>query len=131
MKPPDKELLVEAAWWLLRIEHRQLSKAEKSAFLAWLRKSRSHVGEYLRAARVARYLPLAFKEGPIQDRLIDTLLDAVPAQPDESLRQAAAHAMLETLQRRLNQSDLPLSAAIGRTRKGNGVPRESHRPKLP
>ena len=131
MKHHDRRLLVlvETAWWFLRIEDGPLSKAEKSVFLAWLRSSPSHVVKYLSAARVARYLPVAFKEGPIRGRLIDTLLDAVPEQLDESERRTAAQAMLETLQRRLNQSDSPLPVAI--RRKDNGVSRDSHRRKLP
>lgn len=131
MKHSDKpfRVLFEAAEWLLRIEDGPLLKPEKSQFLAWLRSSPLHVRKYLSAARVARYLPLAFKEGPIQDHLIDTLLDAVPEQLDESERRTAAHAMLETLQRRLNQSDSALPVAI--RRKDNGVSRDSHRRKLP
>ena len=117
--------MFEAADWLLRIEDGPLSKAEKSKFLAWLKLSPLHVRKYLSAARVAGYLPLAFKAGPIQDRLIDSLLDAVPKQLEESERRTAAHAMLETLQRRPNQADFPLPVAIGRRRKGNGVSRDS------
>ena len=124
MKPPD-QVLLETAEWLLRIEDGPLSEAEKSEFLAWLRSKPLHVRKYLRAARVARQLPRAFKEGPIQDRLIDTLLDAVPRQLEESKRRAAAHAMLETLTGRLKQADFPLLATIGRRRKGNGISRDS------
>ena len=127
MKPPD-EVLLKAADWLLRIEDGPLSEAEKSEFLAWLREKPLHVRKYLSAARVARNLPLAFKDGPIQDRLIDTLLDAVPRQLEESERRAAAHAMLETLTGRpgrLKQADFPLPVAIGRRRKSNGVSRDT------
>lgn len=141
MKHPDKTTArLEAAMLFLKVEDGQLSKAEKAAFLAWLRSSPVRVAEYLRAARVVRYLPLAFKEGPIQDRLIDTLLDAVPGQLGESERRIAAQAMLESLYPRLlnqsdNQADPPLSVTIRRVRKGNGVSRDSgvlsQRPKPP
>ena len=124
MKPPD-QVLLETADWLLRIEDGPLSKAEKSEFLAWLTAKPLHVRKYLRAARVARYLPVVFKKGPIRDRLIDALRDAVPEQLEESERRAAVDAMLATYTRRLNQSDFPLPVAIGRRRKGNGVSRNS------
>ena len=126
MTRPDNVLL-KTAEWLLRIEDGPLSEAEKSEFLAWLKSSQSplHVRKYLRAARVVRYLPLAFKEGPIQDRLIDTLLNAVPEQLEESERRAAAQAMPATLTRGLKQADFPPPVAVGRKRKGNGVSRNS------
>lgn len=121
---PAHQVLLETAKWLLRIEDGPLSEAEKSEFLGWLRESPSHVRKYLRAARVARYLPLAFKKGPIRDPLIDRLLDTVPEQLEEAERRAAAHA-IETLARRLNQSGVPAAVAVGRRRKGNGVSRDS------
>lgn len=122
---PAHQVRLEAAVWLLRIEDGPLSEAEKSDFLAWLKESPSHVRKYLRAARVARYLPLAFKKGPIRDRLIDTLLNAVPEQLEESEGRAAAQAMLPTLKRGLKQADFPPPVAVGRKRKGNGVSRNS------
>ncbi len=122
MKDPKKpvKVLFKAAEWFLRIEDGPLSEAEKSEFLAWLRSSPLHVRKYLSAARVARCLPSAYKEGPIQESLIDTLSRAVPEQLEESKRRTWE---LETLKRRLNQSDSPLPVAI--RRKGNGVSRDS------
>ena len=125
MKDPRKpvKVLFKAAEWFLRIEDGPLSEAEKSEFLAWLRSSPLHVRKYLSAARVARCLPSAYKEGPIQESLIDTLSRAVPEQLEESKRRRWEYEMLETLKRRLNQSDSPLPVAI--RRKGNGVSRDS------
>jgi ferric-dicitrate binding protein FerR (iron transport regulator) len=122
MKDPKKPVLT-AAEWFLRIENGPLSKAERSEFLAWLRSSPLHVRTYLSAARVARCLPSAYKKGPIQESLIDTLSRAVPEQLDESKRRTWEYEMLGTLKRRLNQSDSPLPGAI--RRKGNGVSRDS------
>ena len=125
MKDPKKpvEVLVKAAEWFLRIEDGSLSEAEKSAFLAWLRSSPLHVRTYVSAARVARCLPSAYKEGPIQESLIDTLSRAVPEHVKESKRRTWGYEMLETLERRLDQSRSTLPVAI--RRKGNGVSRDS------
>lgn len=121
MKDPEKltRVLFEAAQWILTIEDGPLSDAEKARFLAWLRSSPLHVREYLSAARVARCLPFAFKDGPIQDGLIDTLVRAVPEQLEESERWSAVSEVLETLGRRRSRAESPLPGAI--RRKENGV----------
>jgi len=119
MKDPKKPdyVLFQAAEWFLRIEDGPLSEAEKSEFLAWLRSSPLHVRTYLSAARVARCLPSAYKKGPIQESLIDTLSRAVPELLEESKRRTWEYEIPETLKRRLNQSAI--------RRKGNGVSRDS------
>jgi len=129
MKDPKRlKVLSEAAVWLLRIEDGPpLSEAEQSEFLAWLRSSPLHVSSYLSAARVVGCLPAAYKKGPINESLAETLLRAVPEQFEESKRRTRANEMLETLKRRLNQSDSPLPVAIRRPGKGARKGSDHHR----
>src|SRR5215469_5612009 len=114
------DVLMEAAGWLLRIEDGPpLSEAEESKFLAWLQSKPLHVRTYLSAARVARGLSAAYKEGPIQESVLDVLLVTLPKLRfqkglGESRYRAFAEAMLKKLGQPLDQSDTPLPVAIRR-----------------
>jgi transmembrane sensor len=63
MTPGDEDIraaiAVQAGEWFLANQAGPLGDDESAAFLAWLKASPIHVGEYLGVARIAHYLPTA------------------------------------------------------------------------
>lgn len=85
--PPSKQLLSEAADWLMRLHFAQPTPADQEAFTQWLAQSPAHAAAWQKAQKVMRtFAPLQNKTGNVGQQALKHLASDTQRQSQQTRR---------------------------------------------